>query len=303
MISMKKSVFLSAKCIVLIAAVLIMGYQTCAAQSEHEEIGGIEFVSSYVSSSKFQKNDKDLEGEVEVVSGMAGISLMNFEISYKYDSYTWDNLKGIPFGNGKDDPWESLHTIEFGYNHSDMLDQRWGYFFGFSASSEFEKEMSGSYGSMGYSGVICNMPEWNLMIRVGGGVTYNEVETSGIPMIGIDWNSQTPSGFTVSVGIPETQIAYRFNPRNTIVLGLTGEGGMFRLADDSTVEAEGYLEPESYGAMLAYVSEPIEHCQVTLGGAIYFDRTYKIYDKNGNNEKEYDLDDAAGGFVSIGFTF
>jgi len=291
------------KCLVSVALILTTASQTWSSQAESEEIASIEMSASYTGASSFDNNGKDLGGEVEIFSASAAISVMDFNITYKNDSYSWDKLKAVPFGNKKDEPWENLHSISMGYNRSGMLNQRWGYFAGANISSEFEKEISDSYSGVGYAGFTYDMPERNLVFRFGGGASYNEIETTGLPVIGIDWNSRAPVGLSASIGMPETKIAYRFDPQNALVLSLTGEGGVFRLADDSTVESKGYFESESLGGMVTYIFQPVKHCQITVGATYYLDRQYNIYDENGENKKEYDLDNAAGGFVSASFLF
>lgn len=303
MVSTKKLFTVSTNCIASIAFILITGSNTCSAEPEKGPLGEVELSTTYTGSANFKGNGNDLNGEVEIFSASAAISIMDFNITYKNDSYSWNKLQGLPFGNRKDDPWENLHSISAGYNHADMFNQRWGYLAGVNIYSEFEKEMSGSYSGIGYGGVIYKMAEQNLVLRVGVGVGYNEVETTGIPMIGIDWNSEAAEGFSVSVGLPETRVAYKFNQQNTLYTGLTCEDGIFRLADDSKVSQEGYFEQESYGGMVGYIFQPSEQCSITVGATYYFDRQYNIYDKNGENKKEYDLDNAAGGFITASFTF
>jgi len=210
----------------------------------------------------------------------------------------------LPFGNGKDDPWEEMHSVSLGYDHSNMFDHNWGYFFNIGGASEFEKEMEDSFSAMGLGGLICNIPEWRMTFRLGGGTFYNPVETNTVPIIGIDWNSRAESGLSFSLGVPTTQIAYRFSPKTDLSIGIGfGEHGMYRLADDSTVKKKGYLETEGMGGILTFTFAPIEGCTVTLGGVANFDREYTIYDKDGDNGRSYELDDAAGGFASIGFEF
>lgn len=303
MISIKRVSVLSAKCIASTALILIMVSQTCRAESEYDPTGDIQLSASYTSAANFQKNGKDLECEVKVLSSSAAISIMDFNITYTNDSYSWDKLNGMPFGNKTKDPWKNLHSISAGYNRSDMLNDQWGYFWGANVSSEFEKEMSDSYSGVGYAGFIYDMPKMNLVFRFGGGASYNEIETTAMPVIGIDWNSNAPVGLSASIGMPETKISYRFDPQNALVLSLTGESGVFRLADDSTAASKGYFESESYGGMLAYIFQPTKRCQVTAGATYYLDRQYNIYDRNGENKKEYDLDNAVGGFVSASFQF
>lgn len=299
-----KSSFIRAVTVVMLPVALALIPHLCAAQPEHESFGEIEFNSAFVDTAEFlDKNDKSLNAEVETWSADTEISLSKLKIGYKYTSYQWSQPDRLPFGSGKDGPWTELHDISAGFHHSGMFNPEWGYFFGAGASSQFEKEISASYSGSGFAGLFYNVPEWRLCIRVGGGASVNEVESEVMAMGGIEWNGFAETGLSIALGIPDTHIAYRFTPESRIRLGLTMNKGLYRLADDSPVEKEGYLETERFGGFLEYELKPADFCKLSLGGAFFFDREYRLYDKDGNDERVYDLDDAGGGFASISFMF
>ena len=60
---------------------------------------------------------------------------------------------------------------------------------------------------------------------------------------------------------------------------------------------------ESYAALLALGFEPVENCRVQMGGLYFFNRDFTLYDKNGDNERAYALDEALGVFFEIGLEF
>jgi len=78
---------------------------------------------------------------------------------------------------------------------------------------------------------------------------------------------------------------------------------IYRLADESKVQREGYLENEwlLVGTGLEY--SPVQNFKINLGVRYYFNRQMTIYDKDGNNEREYDVDNAWGGALSLKFDF
>ncbi len=285
--------------IIFFITVLILCGQTCHAQSQHEDMGSIEFETSYVGPTNFE----DRNGEVGGCSASVAISLSKVNFGYQYISFAWDQVNDLPFGNEKDDPWEHFHSTSIGYEHSEMVNRRWGYFAGINVSSQFEKEMSGSFGAAGFGGMVFNIPESNLILRSGGVLSYNEVETTLMPLVGLEWNPQAKSGFSASLGVPVTRVSYHYGPIASVSLGLTMDGGVYRLADDSTVEKEGYLEMESFAALLALEFVPVEKCWVQIGGLYFFNRDFTLYNKDGDNERTYGLDDALGVFLEIGLDF
>lgn len=300
-----KIVLSGATIFTLCFSLMICSIGTSNAQMNDKGIGEIVFHTKTIGSANFMdKNDKELKGEVGSFSAGVGLSLFKINVDYDYTAFSWDSVNFLPFGNGKDDPWEQFHSINIGMKHSDMFNKNWGYFMALGGSSQFEEQMDGSYGASGFAGVIYVIPDTNLTFLAGGGVSYDPLETNFLPMIGIKWNGSAKSGFAVSIGVPETYVSYRFSPTTAISLSLDmGEGGIYRLADKSTVEEEGYVEIESMGGKLAFTFSPFELCSVSIGAGASFNREYTIYDQNENEQNEYDLDDTYTGFFSVGFEF
>ncbi|MCP4351686.1 MAG: hypothetical protein GY795_39980 [Desulfobacterales bacterium] len=292
-----KTVFQPARIAIIFITVLILCGQTC--QAQHEDMGGIEFGTAYIGPA----NVKGKNGEVGGYSASVATSLANLNFGYQYLSFGWDQVNDLPFGNGKDDPWEHLHSASVGYEYSKMADKRWGYFAGINVISQFEKEISGSFGATGFAGMIFNIPESNLIFQTGGVLSYNEVEITVMPLVGLEWNPGAKSGFSATLGVPATQVSYHYGPTAYVSLGLTMDGGMYRLSDDSTVEKEGYLEMESYSALLALGIELVENCDIQVGGLYFFNRDLTLYNKDGDNGRTYGLDEALGMFLNVSLAF
>ncbi len=292
-----KTVLQSARITIIFIAVLILCGQTC--QAQHEDMGDIEFGAAYVGPANF----KGKNGEVGGYSASVATSLSNLNFGYQYLSFGWDQVNDLPFGNGKDDPWEHFHSASVGYEYSEMADKRWGYFAGINVTSQFEKEISGSFGATGFAGMVFNIPESNLIFQTGGVLSYNEVEITVMPLVGLEWNPGAKSGFSATLGVPATEVSYHYGPMAYVSLGLTMDGGVYRLSDDSTVEKEGYLEVESYSALLALGIELVENCEIQVGGLYLFNRDFTLYNKDGDNERTYGLDEALGMFLNVSLKF
>jgi long-subunit fatty acid transport protein len=69
------------------------------------------------------------------------------------------------------------------------------------------------------------------------------------------------------------------------------------------VQRQGYYENQEIlvGTGLEY--SPLPHCKINLGLRYYFNRQMTIYDKDGNNDRDYDVDNAWGGMLNLKFSF
>jgi len=233
----------------------------------------------------------------------ATVSYSKFTFSYNRRFYDWDDKAKLPFGDGRDDPWGDLSTLTLMIRHDGKLNNTWRYFMMAGAFSSFEKEMSGSYGGQGMAGFTYVLsPIWQFSF--GGAMSYHPIRTRTIPVIGLNYNMGAKTGWSGSVGYPVTQLVYRFNPTWALEVGSLGfSRSIHRLADDSKVEREGYMESERMltGAGLEY--SPVPNCKIALSMRYYFNRQMTIYDKDGNNQHDYDVDNAWGGTLSLKFDF
>ncbi len=245
-------------------------------------------------------------GEVMVGQVSTGISYRaeRFQLSLGYElrDYSWDGVDRLPFGDGRADPWDRFHRLSLGARHSGQIDGQWGYFLGGSLTASFEEEISGSLGGGVQAGLSYTpAPPWEM--RLGAAISFHEVETSVLPLVGLSWNQQAESGPSFSLGVPQTELRYRFNPQAALSARFSFEGGISRLKDDSPVEREGYVEERDLRGGLYLELSPAPNIHLTLGGRYHFEREFNIYNKSGKNKRSYDVDDALGGVFLVKIEF
>ena len=233
----------------------------------------------------------------------ASISYAKFTFSYRRDFYDWDDKARLPFGNGHDDPWKDFSSLTLRASHDGEVNKQWRYFVTAGAFSSFEKEMSGSLGGLGMGG-FTYVASPTLQWTFGGAVSYHPIRTRVIPVIGLTWNRGAEKGWSGSVGYPLTRLAYRFNPQWALEVGSVGfTRNIYRLANDSTVQREGYLESEHMMAGVGFEYNPAKNCKVNMSLRYFFNRELTTYDKDGDHERNYDVDNSWGGVLSVAFTF
>ncbi len=281
--------------------VLIWLVVVSVAQAQPGGGNGLEFSLSGLAPA----NVGDGKGEAETLSANFGVSWSKLRFGYEYTGYSWEYPEALPFGDKKSDPWQALHFVSLGMADTVMMRESWGYFYQLAGTAGFEEELSDSLGAMGFAGVLYNLPDSGFSFRLGAGAMYNEVDTLVLPVVGIDWRSlgMGEAGFSASLGFPVTRLSYHFSPISKISIGLTAQGGTYRLADESPTEPEGYLETRDFLGFVSMAYQPFENFEVTVGGQFAFEREYTLYDANGDNERDYDIDDAGGGFVRVSFGF
>lgn len=243
------------------------------------------------------------KGKFAVMRAGATISYSKFTFTYRRRFYDWDDKANLPFGNGRDDPWQDFSSLTLRARHDGELNKAWRYFVVAGAFSSFEKDMAGSYGGLGMAGVTYVVSP-TLQWIFGGAVSYHPVRTRALPVIGINWNMGAKKGWSGAVGYPITRLLYRFNPQWALEVGSVGYvRSIYRLADDSTVEREGYLETEHMMAGAGFEYNPAKNCKINLSLRYFFNREMTIYDKDCDNEHNYDVDNSWGGVLSVAYTF
>ena len=286
---------------VFIAFLLTAGTGFCRnEQLSYASYGGIEAGVTMVKSANVDGTD----GETNINGYYATVKLSKLAFGYRYAGYEWENTDELPFGNGRDDPWKQLHKIFVSTGHDVMLGEYVGFFFNLRGFAQFEEETDDSFGGTGFAGLVLNLPEGQLRFRLGAEGVYHDIETSVHPYGSIDWNVDAPVGPSLSLGWPESAFRYRFDEYTEIELGCDAIfKDYYRLADQSPVKKQGYLEIKEYDAAIAFKFFPIEFLELKAGVNYKFEREYTIYDSDGENEKDYETDNAWGGFLAVTLQF
>lgn len=242
-------------------------------------------------------------GQVSATAFRARVSYKGFSFFYQRADYSWDNVEGLPFGNRKDEPWETLQIASLGYRHGGKINQGWSWFGNLRVYSAFESEMDDSFGVGAMGGVRYRInKQWGLVLGVAG--RYHPVESLVLPIVGLSWNEATPQGFSAQIGFPRSSLSYRFNPGLALHLKMIEFNQYtYRLADDSDVERSGYMKVEDMIAGVQLDYSPIRHLTLEASLSYTIDRTLTSYDSDGNNENEYDVDNALGGMLRVVYRF
>lgn len=250
-------------------------------------------------------------GQADFDEGDGGFSVVEADLSATYDmltlaygvrSYDWDDEASLPFGNGVDEPWETLHELELSLGSSGRIDERWGWFANLGLSAAWEEEMDDALGVSAMGGVNYALTrQW--VVMMGLRASGHQVGWSVLPVAAAVWNQGVEEGFSVSIGLPQSELQYRFNPSWAVRLYGKMDSGLWRLADDSTVRAEGYMKESSKVVGLVGEWAPMERMIVTFGPRVYLDREVTFYNKDGDTQDSHDLGTAYGAQLNLIWSF
>lgn len=228
---------------------------------------------------------------IAALGSQLALGKMTFE--YGVRSYSWSQAEDLPFGDGRGDPWQSLHAISLGIGHGGELSESWRWFATAVTASAFEREIQDSFSGALFGGAsYVHSPEWMFVVGAAG-FAHQVVDPdyAVLPLLSVFWNRRTPAGWSGALSFPESNIAYRFNRALALrAATLWREGGLHRLADDSTVEPSGYVEEESLGIGLHLDVAASRRARASLGAQFFFNRELTFYDRDGRETRAFDLE-------------
>lgn len=241
------------------------------------------------------------KGKAQYDLTRSGIKAKYSFIYFNYDrqDFTWDDadLAKLPFGNGRDKPWKSLQTLALGANWSGGSGEKWTYELDGAVFSAFEEDFGG------YGGKIKAWAGYglgpNLRLRFGGHGYIYEKRAVVVPVLSLDYRWDNPEGLSLNLGVPDLQVRYGFNRCVALRLMASYEQDMYRLADDSKVRKEGFLEKHGVIAGLLLDVTPVENLTISGGLLRSLGYTMTTYDKEGDHSEDYDQESAWGGMLTL----
>jgi hypothetical protein len=275
----------------------------------------------------------------------AGISVSVFtlNVDYTFAQYNWNKVDTLSFGNGSDAPWENLHTLSFGGMYGGEISDKWTYLAIAGGSTAWESGADNSH----LSGMLIGGGMYTLSDALkligGAGVLYSSAPDVGfedfssisddlpevlpIPVLGVLWNQDAPSGLSVSFFFPiEAKVQFttanqrltisvdalaqvadlkvQFSPMLATTLTCSFDDELiYGLADDHVVlpvgTDEAYLKRDRRVAELMLNVTLPGNFSLNVGPYYAFDQKLSVVDKNANDLHTLELDDTCGAKIEI----
>ena len=289
--------------VLLLATVLAFPLVIEAAELENWDV---RIESGYIPSADVGKSVP--VGEAEEIFARIALSLpiplsdsshLRVKISGEQAFFDWVESDNIAFSNGRD-PWDNLYSSDIGLRYLHKWNRSWSTFLGGGLGAAWEEEMDDSYSYSGNMGAMYRSSP-SLIWTFGVAFTKGPEDSRAFPILGLAWNQSRPgesgeyqSGWSVSLGIPRTEIRYSVNRMWDFYCNMGMHRGTYRLAEDSEVSPSGLVEMERYESGLFVDIRPAKQLTLCIGMVYHFGREWEIQDAGGNEIQEVDIDDAVG---------
>ncbi|GAB6178470.1 hypothetical protein JCM16814_33610 [Desulfobaculum senezii] len=245
---------------------------------------------------------EDTDGDVSVTSAGVVLQYGNFGLKYNGASYDWGNVDDLPFGSGDEDPWDALHSLSLTYRHVAYREGEVTWMVSGSLLSGFEEEMDSSV-SAGLSTIVRYAFDDDWSAGIGAAVQVEPIGIRAFPGLVVLYRSARQEGLSAMLGMPTSTVAYRFSPQWAVKAQASMSGGLYRLADDSSVREKGYVRVSGVASGLYAEWTPTPRVRVTAGPEYHFGRGYTFYDDDGDEKDTYDVDASLGASLKVWVTF
>ncbi|MHC1711381.1 MAG: hypothetical protein AB9872_04435 [Solidesulfovibrio sp.] len=221
-----------------------------------------------------------------------------FDLGYAGSYYDFSKVGHLPFGGRT--PFDSLHRFDAGVTVKGGL---WGNVRGFASfrgSVGYESDLGDGVTGTPLAGIIVPLgSQWTMTL--GGGASISKVATRPVPIVSLRYQNSGP--FSVDLGFPRSEIAWRGGTWWSLRLTGNIESGQYKLADDNEVVPDGYVAMLSPQAGLWVDVRPMQGLTASIGGLYTFPGTMTFYRESGSRIKQFDVGGAPGGALRLRYEF
>jgi len=249
-------------------------------------------------------------GDGSAAYSLAGVWLelerCHWQLGVGRQWFDWENSADFVEDTGGETPWDNFTRLQVGFAQTHRLSDRWSGEILAGITCEFEEELDDSFAAYlgGYGLYQVNS---RLMWMIGMFYSrHQEIKTDFdfVPIVGMAWNPGVNQGFSAQLGLPVTRATWHFTSKTRMVLDFTTiEGGVARLADDSSVRPGGYAERISASLALRLETRIGDDVEFSAGIGHSLHRELKLYDSDGGNERSHDIEKGMGIEISISKVF
>ncbi len=220
------------------------------------------------------------------------------DMGYAGSYYDFSKVGHLPFGGST--PFDSLHRFDAGVTVKGGL---WGNVSGFASlrgSVGYERGLGDGVAGTPLAGIIVPLgSQWTMTL--GGGASISKVATRPVPIVSLRYQNGGP--FSVDLGFPRSEIAWRGGTWWSLRLTGNFESGLYKLADDNSVAPDGYVAMLSPQAGLWFDVRPMQGLTASIGGLYTLPGTMTFYRESGSRIKQFDVGGAPGGALRLRYEF
>lgn len=248
--------------------------------------------------------DSDIDGSGGFETTKNKISIYNFYagISYTNNTFKWNNIAKLPFGDRVTDPIEQIHTIDINAKLPYQINDQWLLLTSVFLTSSFEQGMNDSY-SYGLYSFASYKLDSDHTFQFGLFGNYHSATTMILPMISYSYRVTQRDGFKFVFGFPRTYVGYHINRDVLVNFGILYSQSVVKLSRSNVVEKNGFVETIDYMANVGISYEITKDLQIQADILYGLDREFRLYNSDGKSTKDYEVDSAVGVNLKITYAF
>ena len=210
------------------------------------------------------------------------------------DVFSWQNTERMALGDaGANVSWDSLEYAAAGLSSEVSLGQNGVFLYGLELARQYERENPevGNFSASGTMAYGYRFDE-NMMLKFGATGKLTAVNSTVLPVLGVSYFDGT---WDVSVGFPETNVTYHMTDALSLTALAKYDSQTYNLSEPNPAYDEGYVEISKATASLRANWSPLEDFQLSLGPEMYFARSTRFYDADGDPQGGTDDSDVGYG--------
>ena len=257
----------------------------------------ITFQTDYLSDAKFENSQASVQTskqKIQINNGIVGFSYSRWD-------FEWSDAEDLDFYRGKI-PIESMQSLRLYVNYPLPINDEWFMLNMVNISATYEDEYDDAFGA-GVSSFFSYKIDDKHSLQIGAFANYHSVKTLVLPVIGYSYRVRERDGLQVVLGFPRAFVGYHLTPKLLLNAGMIYSQAVIRLADDSGIEPQGYIEAKDFQSNIGFRYEVNEHFQLRADMLYAFKRDFNIYNRDAEEIDSYSIEPSLGATVKIQYLF
>ena len=257
----------------------------------------ISFQHDYLSDAKFE----DLQASVQTSKQKIQINNGIMGFSYSRWDFEWSDADDLDFYRGKI-PIESMQSMRFYANYPVRINEKWFMLNMVNINATYEDEYDDAFGA-GISSFFSYKLDEKHSLQLGAFANYHSIKTLLLPVIGYSYRVRERDGLQMVLGFPRAYIGYHLSPKLLLNAGMVYSQAVIRLADDSGIEPQGYIEAKDYQGNAGFRYEVNKHFEVSADLLYAFKRDFNTYNRDAKEIESYSIEPSLGAIMKIKYLF
>ncbi|WP_006459976.1 hypothetical protein [Thiomicrospira aerophila] len=258
----------------------------------------IEFEYDNFQSSRFDNSRGELSLDV------AKFKISNRYISVDYQHWNVDtkNIAELPFGDQQSKPIKQLESFNISTGYMARINPNWRWLNTLGLGVNYEKQINDATSvnllSLGFYSL-----NPDLDIIAGFSYRYHPVQSRILPAVGLSYRANEFEGWSATLGFPRSFVNYGFAADWQVSAGLAYQRILAKLAKDSVIEADGYVEISNWQTDVRLIHRPAPAWEVFASLRYIPFYEFETYNQRGNRQDTYDLEPTVGAGLGVRYQF